>query len=464
MAQDMVRIVPQELSDSVIDYLHDDLPSLRQCSLVCKSWVRTSTEHLFSIIAWPPSHPTIPGREGLPDAVSFAEFHELLKSSPRLCGALRHLKLFGARGWEGPGIIFVSFFGAKPDVQSLPIEFLHALPKLLPRLHTLELWNLNITFEPGTIPSSLQPPPSISSLSRLSFVTTMGMPALDYDSIIIAISTFSHIQDLVLDCIVQYAAALPGTEPLPSPRRFESTAVANFDASNLRDGNPSVLNKFDVVVKQLDLSALRQVAPCSPPESVPANGPLLTASPALEALAYTPESYIPLLHLQNPGNLQILDLSFGIVPSAHDPVEFMSSTNQDHVMRHLAKVPKLSSLRKLIVTIMISDLFRDHANDPDQFAQRFSEFLQRTLTWEFKIFVELRRLPRLQELKFVVAHRPMRTDLSAYLAPCGRALEEVAAEKLTLETKTSIKVTVVAECRPVGGEAVCHFQALITPD
>ena len=57
----------------------------------------------------------------------------------------------------------------------------------------------------------------------------------------------------------------------------------------------------------------------------------------------------------------------------------------------------------------------------------------------------------------------MMGDLRAYLAPCGRVMEELAPEQL-VGILQLMKVTVVAECRPEGGEAVCHFQALVAQD
>ena len=41
------RFLPQELTDIVIDYLHDDTSSLQACSVVCRSWLPSSHWHLF---------------------------------------------------------------------------------------------------------------------------------------------------------------------------------------------------------------------------------------------------------------------------------------------------------------------------------------------------------------------------------------------------------------------------------
>ena len=46
--------IPQELVDYVLDHLHQDKQTLRQCSLVCRAWVASSSLHLFECLSWPP--------------------------------------------------------------------------------------------------------------------------------------------------------------------------------------------------------------------------------------------------------------------------------------------------------------------------------------------------------------------------------------------------------------------------
>ncbi|KAJ6482286.1 hypothetical protein C8R47DRAFT_1133546 [Mycena vitilis] len=42
--------VPSEMSDMIVDHLHDDVPTLRQCSLVCKEWLPAARFHIFSVV------------------------------------------------------------------------------------------------------------------------------------------------------------------------------------------------------------------------------------------------------------------------------------------------------------------------------------------------------------------------------------------------------------------------------
>ncbi|OCH87113.1 hypothetical protein OBBRIDRAFT_691512, partial [Obba rivulosa] len=39
--------MPPELNDMVIDYLHDDFDSLKNCSLTCRAWLPACRMHLF---------------------------------------------------------------------------------------------------------------------------------------------------------------------------------------------------------------------------------------------------------------------------------------------------------------------------------------------------------------------------------------------------------------------------------
>lgn len=42
-----MNLLSQELVDQVIDYLHDNTPALRACSLVCRVWLNSSRVHKF---------------------------------------------------------------------------------------------------------------------------------------------------------------------------------------------------------------------------------------------------------------------------------------------------------------------------------------------------------------------------------------------------------------------------------
>lgn len=76
---------PPELSDAVIDFLHDDKKTLRECALVCKAWVATSRLHLFQEI-------TLQVKDGrFPEA-----FVKILRSAPALSSSIKVLHVRSA--------------------------------------------------------------------------------------------------------------------------------------------------------------------------------------------------------------------------------------------------------------------------------------------------------------------------------------------------------------------------------
>jgi hypothetical protein len=42
-----MALLPPEITDRIIDFLHDDRKALYACSLVCREWVPSSHTHLF---------------------------------------------------------------------------------------------------------------------------------------------------------------------------------------------------------------------------------------------------------------------------------------------------------------------------------------------------------------------------------------------------------------------------------
>lgn len=72
--------LPQELTDTVTDFLHDDPKSLKACSLVCRGWVSSSHLHLFhkvSVLA----------------VLFVSTFSEFLRDSPVIARSIRILDL-----------------------------------------------------------------------------------------------------------------------------------------------------------------------------------------------------------------------------------------------------------------------------------------------------------------------------------------------------------------------------------
>ncbi|KAI0708739.1 hypothetical protein C8T65DRAFT_576262, partial [Cerioporus squamosus] len=75
--------LPAEVTDSILDYLHDDRPTLRTCSLVSRSWLPSCRYHLFSeVVVRSADHP-----------LTLSSFLEFLPTSPDIASYIRTLKV-----------------------------------------------------------------------------------------------------------------------------------------------------------------------------------------------------------------------------------------------------------------------------------------------------------------------------------------------------------------------------------
>lgn len=75
------HVLPAELIDQVIDHLHDDVSSLRACSLTCRAWVPSARFHLFHDVVLTPER-----------AVNFMA---LLETRPHISHFVRSLFIKG---------------------------------------------------------------------------------------------------------------------------------------------------------------------------------------------------------------------------------------------------------------------------------------------------------------------------------------------------------------------------------
>lgn len=66
---------PAEITDSIIDLLHNEPETLRHCSLVSKSWVPCARKHLFSRIVFERSADVDTWKELFPDPANSPGYH-----------------------------------------------------------------------------------------------------------------------------------------------------------------------------------------------------------------------------------------------------------------------------------------------------------------------------------------------------------------------------------------------------
>ncbi|GJF00457.1 hypothetical protein PsYK624_167450 [Phanerochaete sordida] len=139
------RGLPQELVDIVIDHQHSDRDTLKQCSLVCRSWVPSSSLHLLRRVAWPVRphrRQTCDYDDGIlsgepkacscpdPADTSFRACITGLQTSDRLRLYVRTLGLSSARQrcagsvkWEKLDVsVIASILNSLPDLKGLHLE------------------------------------------------------------------------------------------------------------------------------------------------------------------------------------------------------------------------------------------------------------------------------------------------------------------------------------------------------
>ncbi|RDX44474.1 hypothetical protein OH76DRAFT_1094686 [Lentinus brumalis] len=155
-------ILPGELSDTVVDFLHDDKDSLRQCSLVCKAWLSSSRLHLFNTI-------TVRDAER-----TFEQLQPFLAAIPSSASAIHHLIFSGQA--------------------TLTIDEVQVALCSLPGLRELKLVDCTIL---AYRTDRRRPTPCFSHVSALRIIHC-NTTADDLDPLLDLIALFSNIDYLAL--------------------------------------------------------------------------------------------------------------------------------------------------------------------------------------------------------------------------------------------------------------------------
>ncbi|KAJ6492022.1 hypothetical protein C8R45DRAFT_990233 [Mycena sanguinolenta] len=159
MPSSSAPILPPEVIDLIIDYLHDHPPTLRTCSLISRNWLGGSRYHLFNGLYL--------------SAHSFSSFRELLKSPYSTFGFhLRHLHA---------------------------TAFTHELSILLPllptfyRMHSLNLYGNPLRYDDKLMDTGTFSTIRSLALSRATFASYTTLSAF--------LSRFPSLKTLALDRI-----------------------------------------------------------------------------------------------------------------------------------------------------------------------------------------------------------------------------------------------------------------------
>ncbi|GJE95331.1 hypothetical protein PsYK624_115150 [Phanerochaete sordida] len=181
--------LPQELSDKVIDEVGSDLPTLRNCSLVCRGWLPRSAKSLFS-------HAEVHVRSVWNDA-------ELIRT-------------LLAPGRVSYNVTTLSLHKANFDEWRVVKE--------LPRLHTLTVYCCYMCGLPDAEMLVAIPGP-LSSGRRIEVVDVQCVPlgALDW-----LLHMFTGIDTLRVHCITPWTATPPSTRHVVRSLRSQYNGHAVF--------------------------------------------------------------------------------------------------------------------------------------------------------------------------------------------------------------------------------------------
>ncbi|EKM48440.1 uncharacterized protein PHACADRAFT_266362 [Phanerochaete carnosa HHB-10118-sp] len=286
------RRLPQELFDIIIDNLHSDKDTLKECSLVCRSWVPSSSFHLLRRVAWPLLHhtrhthddPNVSHQDhqslSSPDPIdtSFRTCLSILKSSARLQSYVREFALTSHRPQ-------CSTITGRGKWEKLDVSTIAAILDLLPYLRCLFLERCALR----SVASSRSAEPSQSmpllhgprrDLEELSLCElTRGSTVEPLDDLL---SFFQHIGKLTVDRIPHW--------PLPRssfPRPLPALSVETLVLKNASAGAVATALCHELKTHQ-NLSAVREL---TVDRLTPGLLDFICAAPNLESLAFVADAY-----------------------------------------------------------------------------------------------------------------------------------------------------------------------------
>lgn len=164
-----------ELTDMIIDFLHDDKASLRNCALVSREWLDASQYHLFRAIRL----------VGVTSPWGVDAFLRLLDRNPRFRLYVRALDVLGERWYS---------FHQHTKASCLGIDHLAAFASL-PFLRDLTL--TSVVWDAQRAAPAPLPPRALDSLT-LSHFTSLGGVTAALQDILAVLSPFADIAALHL--------------------------------------------------------------------------------------------------------------------------------------------------------------------------------------------------------------------------------------------------------------------------
>ncbi|KAK0185721.1 hypothetical protein F5146DRAFT_189844 [Armillaria mellea] len=165
--------LPQELVDSAFEYLHDDIPALRQCILVSRSYRAAAQGHLYHQVILVRRHTLLPDQRK-PYAGAWytcANFYHLICSYPHIPPLVRSFVVHD-------GLLENPQYGYPTITERLFHEdFLPRIFPLLPCPRRIVITNRFVRFGSDGLPSSLKS--SIRDAFRSLHITSVHLDGLE---------------------------------------------------------------------------------------------------------------------------------------------------------------------------------------------------------------------------------------------------------------------------------------------
>jgi len=187
-------VLPPELTDRIIDYLHDDNRSLSVCSLVYRSWLPTARYHRFDMVVL--------------KVMEMSTFQALLDSSPAVANVVSKLSL------EASTRFSIEYF---PNNDPLSII------SRMPHLRHLRLVRLKIFM------TDLQCFTSASNLNLLNSLSFDHCRFSSYESVIVFVSFFSGLRHLSMYDVSNGLQIAPAQFPVYRNPHLEELHLEGFD-------------------------------------------------------------------------------------------------------------------------------------------------------------------------------------------------------------------------------------------
>jgi D-ribose pyranose/furanose isomerase RbsD len=263
--------VPQEVIDQVIDYLHDNTKALRQCSLVCRSWLPSTSLHLFAQFSWPPccyiweTYPYI--QEGFLEcrcptcdySAIWHQLHNFLQNSARVRDNIQFLRLAFQWLHRVPGSDSLN----ECEYHECPVALsdLKSILDLLPSLRQLFVSELNIESYTTLRQDSLP----VKSLDRLVIScyggSQVGGEGSDNCLLVLALflGFFSNISTLTVVYLTEF---LPDMHAIwmSAQNQLQLSTRCNVSTLQLFSPLPEAVPMFlDVLQLMADLDTLSTV-------------------------------------------------------------------------------------------------------------------------------------------------------------------------------------------------------------